>query len=183
MLAALPVLREEAQSLSADGFKAWQATRDPANQVWGKLANSALDKSALKTLTKDCKEGAKRRLKLVKVQIKSLVKLEAERAQRIAEINHRSDRETAEVNEALVDLRRICADPKEASRYFTVAERTEIEENEFNLNLPRYVDTWEQIPLAPIETVIKNFKEAALRTSHLHNDVLEQFETIANTEE
>jgi type I restriction enzyme M protein len=37
----------------------------------------------------------------------------------------------------------ICADPKEAARYFVASERPEIEENEFNLNLPRYVDTFE----------------------------------------
>ena len=31
----------------------------------------------------------------------------------------------------------------ETGRYFVVSDRAEIEENEFNLNLPRYVDTFE----------------------------------------
>ena len=79
----------------------------------------------------------------MKGQIKALEKLESERDERIAEVNRRAERETAEVQEAIADLQRICADPDEARRYFVVAEKDEIEENEFNLNLPRYVDTFE----------------------------------------
>ena len=40
-------------------------------------------------------------------------------------------------------LLRICAEPAEARRYFAVIERPEIDENEFNLNVPRYVDSFE----------------------------------------
>ncbi len=35
------------------------------------------------------------------------------------------------------------ADPEERKRYFSIVEREELEENEFNLNIPRYVDTFE----------------------------------------
>jgi type I restriction enzyme M protein len=143
VIAALPVLREEAESLSPVGFKAWQETSDAAHPAWGKLANPKLDKAALKTLTKEAKDDAKARLKIVKAQIKALEKLEKERDERIAEINRRADRETAEVQEAITDLKRICADPDETRRYFVFAEKNEIEENEYNLNLPRYVDTFE----------------------------------------
>jgi len=143
VIAVLPVLREEAKSLSADGFKAWLSKPDAAHPVWGKLANPKLDKAALKALTKEAKDNAKDRLKIVKAQIKSLEKLEKERDERIAEINRRADRETTQVQETIADLQRICADPDEARRYFVVAEQAEIEENEFNLNLPRYVDTFE----------------------------------------
>jgi type I restriction enzyme M protein len=131
VIAALPVLREEAESLSADGFKGWQEKPDAAHPVWGRLAGSNLDKAALKILTNEIKGDAKARLKLVKAQIKALEKLEKERDERVAEINRRAYRETAEVQEAIVDLQRICADPHEARRYFAVAEKGEIEENEF----------------------------------------------------
>jgi type I restriction enzyme M protein len=143
VIAALPVLREESENLSAEGFKAWNEKNDAAHPVWGKLNNPKLDKAALKTLTKETKNNAKARLKMVKAQIKTLEKLEKERDERIAEINRRADRETMEVQEAITDLQRICVNPEEARRYFVVAEENEIEENEFNLNLPRYVDTFE----------------------------------------
>jgi type I restriction enzyme M protein len=160
VLAALPVLRGEVQSLSTDGFKQWQEAPDASHPAWGKLhpliveiallekqkaspAKVKAKKATLKTLTKTTKDNAKDRLKLVKAQIKVLEKLEKEREERIAEVNRRADRETAEVNEAIADLQRICANPDETRRYFVVAEKAEIEENEFNLNLPRYVDTFE----------------------------------------
>ena len=52
-----------------------------------------------------------------------------------------AEREIAHLVEAAADLQRICASEDEARRCFTVVDRAEIEEDEFNLNLPRYVDT------------------------------------------
>jgi type I restriction enzyme M protein len=155
VLAALPVLKVEVESLSADGFKAWQAQRDAAHPIWGKLANDKLDKAALKLATKQAKEEAKARAKIAKAQIKALEKLEKERAERITEINRRADRETAEVNEAITDLHRICSDPEEARRYFVIGEKAEIEENEYNLNVPRYVDTFEPEEEIELGTALK----------------------------
>jgi type I restriction enzyme M protein len=156
VIAALPVLRGESETLSPDGFKAWQQKRDASHPIWGKLANPKLDKAALKTLMNQSKDDAKARLKIVKAQIKALEKLERERDERIAEINRRADRETVEVQEAIADLQRICVDPDEARRYFVVAEKGEIEENEFNLNLPRYVDTFEPEEQIELGTALKD---------------------------
>jgi type I restriction enzyme M protein len=173
IIAALPVLREEAESLSAEGLKAWQENRDVAHPVWGKLAEVNLDKAALKTRTKEIKDGAKARLKILKNQIKALEKLEREREERVTEINRRADREVTEVMEAVSNLQRICADPREARRYFTVAEREEIQENEFNLNVPRYVDTFE--PEEPVEL------QSALRELALSEQATIGFRTKLNT--
>jgi type I restriction enzyme M protein len=160
VLAGLPPLRAEAESLSADGFSRWQDRPDPSHPVWGKLYALAAEiasmeqqraapvavkekKATLKALTKAAKDEARDRLKIAKAQTKILEKLEKERDERISEVNRRADRETAEVQEAIADLQRICADPDAARRYFVVAGKDEIEENECNLNLPRYVDTFE----------------------------------------
>jgi type I restriction enzyme M protein len=83
------------------------------------------------------------RIKELKRQIKDLEKIQAERDKAEAEVNEHAERELAHIREAAAGLMRICSDPQEAARYFTVADRAEIEENEFNLNLPRYVDTFE----------------------------------------
>jgi type I restriction enzyme M protein len=160
VIAELPVLREQAESLSAEGFKAWQAKPDAAHPVWGKLADPWLDKTALKALTKQAKAEAKATLKIVKTQIKILEKLEKERDERIAEVERRAERETAEVQEAIADLQRICSNPDEARRYFAVAEKAEIEENEYNLNLPRYVDTFEPEEQIEIGGALEDFEKA-----------------------
>lgn len=165
VIAALPVLREEAESLSTDGFKEWQEKSASTHPVWGKLANPMLDKAALKTLTKETKDDAKARLKVIKAQIKALEKLENERNERIAEINRRANRETAEVQETITDLKRICTDPNLARRYFVVAEKVEVEENEFNLNLPRYVDTFEPEEEVELGTAICDLTQSESATA------------------
>ena len=126
-------------------------------------------------MTKQTKDEAKARLKIVKAQIKALEKLEKERDERIAEINRRADRETAEVQEAIDDLQRICTEPDEARRYFVVAEKAEIEENEYNLNLPRYVDTFEpeeEIELASALAELGAAKVAAFAAEQKLREIL-----------
>jgi type I restriction enzyme M protein len=160
VIAALPALREEVEGLSAEGFRQWQEMPDISHPAWGRLypltveiaslekqkaapADIRSKKTTLKILMKAVKDAAKDRLRIVKTQIKALEKLEKEREERITEVNRRADRQTVEVEEAITDLKRICEDTAEARRYFVVAEKAEIEENEYNLNLPRYVDTFE----------------------------------------
>jgi type I restriction enzyme M protein len=159
VVAALPVLRDEAASLSPDGYKAWHEKHNAAHPVWGRLADKELDKAARKSLTKLIKDYAKNRLKIVKAQIKALDKLESEREERVAEINRRARREMAEVHEAIADLQRICSDPDEAHRYFVVVGKEVIAENEFNLNLPRYVDTFEPEEEIDLATAMGELEE------------------------
>src|SRR5205823_1417522 len=108
-------------SLSVEGFKKWQANRDPTHPTWGALVADAdivaeqdakvkslprgdatkkqvqaelkTAKSKLAASLKRKKDDAKARLKLVKAQVKALEKLEKERDERIIEINRRADRE------------------------------------------------------------------------------------------
>lgn len=176
-LEALPDLRKEAESLSLDAFKLWQNAPESTHPVWGRLhapmrqiatletakapaAEIRAAKGTLRTLTKEAKGAAKTRLKIVKAQIKALEKSQAERDQHVTEVNRRADRETTEVNEAIADLRRICSDPDEARRYFVIADKAEIEENEYNLNLPRYVDTFEPEEEIVLPTAIGEFTAA-----------------------
>jgi len=89
------------------------------------------------------------RLKALKREIKALSKLEVEAEEKQRSVRNQADREIAVVRNSALDLMRICTDSEEAARYFAVAERVEIEQNEFNLNLPRYVNTFD--PEEPVE--------------------------------
>jgi len=178
VIAALPVLRGEAESLSTDSFKAWQQERNSAHPVWGKLADPRLDKAALKTLTKETKDEAKSRLTIVKAQIKAVEKLEKERDQRVVEIDRRADREAVEVHEAIADLHRILSDADEGRRYCVIADRAEVEENDFNINLPRYVDTWAPESIEVVSTAIADFEDAMAAIGSLYSDVLLQLNSI-----
>jgi type I restriction enzyme M protein len=84
----------------------------------------------------------------------------AERDQRIAEARRwaETDRnEVAAVGEELVTL---YADTDELLKHARVVDLDEIEENEFNLNVPRYVDTFEPEPRLAVEDALKVLRDA-----------------------
>ncbi|MEZ5657695.1 MAG: N-6 DNA methylase [Burkholderiaceae bacterium] len=88
-------------------------------------------------------DAIKARHKQVARAVKDLGKLQEERDAREQEVKLAAEREITHLREASADLLRIASNKDEAQRYFTVVGRDEIAENEFNLNLPRYVDTFE----------------------------------------
>jgi type I restriction enzyme M protein len=100
------------------------------------------DKEGKKRFREQKKANAER-LKELKRELKALEKLETEAEEKRTTARQQADREIALARETAADLLRIAADPFEAQRYFVVSERAEVEENEFSLNLPRYVDTFE----------------------------------------
>ncbi len=105
-------------------------------------------------------DAIKLRAKHVNRAVKELHKLQEERDSREQAIILAAEREIAHLNEAAADLRRILNEPEEARRYFALVDKAEIEENEFNLNLPRYVDTFEVDPFIPLRDAIKALDKA-----------------------
>ncbi|MGB5011876.1 MAG: hypothetical protein WBO88_16630, partial [Candidatus Dechloromonas phosphoritropha] len=120
-------------------------------------------------------DAIKARHKQVTKAVKELGKLKEERDAREQEVKLAAERETTHLREAAADLLRICGDEEEARRYFTVVNRGEIEENEFNLNLPRYVDTFEPekvLPLAQATTQLTDATAAAQTAQHALQSLL-----------
>ncbi len=121
-------------------------------------ARLAKPKKALDDARKQLIAAIKAHLKQLKKAIKELNKLQDERDSREQEIRLAAEREIAHLNDAADDLRRICNDPDEARRYFALVDQPEIEENEFNLNLPRYVDTFEPETVVPLPDAVRNLR-------------------------
>jgi len=129
------------------------AERDDKVALKAKLANS---KKAFDDARKQLLAAIKERAKQVNKAVKELGKLQEERDSREREIQLAAEREIAHLQEAAADLCRICADPDEARCYFAMVDESEIDENEFNLNLPRYVDTFEPEKVVPLEGALTN---------------------------
>jgi type I restriction enzyme M protein len=102
------------------------------------------------------------RLKAVKREIKTLEKLEVEAEEKRVAVRLQVERENALAKSVAADLLRICGHPDEAERFFVVAGRDEIEENEFNLNLPRYVETFEPEEMIPMDAAVRSFQNAEI---------------------
>ena len=105
-------------------------------------------------------DAIKARHKQVARAVKDLGKLQVERDSREQEVRLAAERERAHLREASADLLRICSSKDEARRYFTLVGQEEIAENEFNLNLPRYVDTFE-----PEKVLLLNDAAAQLKSA------------------
>ena len=120
----------------------------------------------------------KTHLKQLNKAIKELNKLQEERDSREQEIRLAAEREIAHLNEAADDLRRICNDPDEARSYFALVDKAEIEENEFNLNLPRYVDTFEPEVVVPLLDAVRNLRKAEQASSETKTKLDEILQTL-----
>lgn len=123
-----------------------------------------VDKQEKKEFLQRKKENVER-LKVIKREIKALEKLKNEAEEKRASVRLHSDREITLVKAAAADLLRICSDPEEIKRYFVVTERAEIDENEFNLNLPRYVDTFAPEEQIEIGDALKAVEDAEIRSA------------------
>lgn len=138
--------------------------RDAYDQVPAPLADYKKEYTDLENAPPESQKLSKnkkrKRLAELKRTIKELTKMDEERTEKLADANVFFDRQIAQVREAAADLTRICSDPQEARRYFVVTERAQIEENEFNLNLPRYVDTFEPDETIDVGNAIANLAAA-----------------------
>jgi type I restriction enzyme M protein len=85
----------------------------------------------------------------------------AERDLRIAEARRRATEDRADVEKAAAELTELYADPDQLVKHARVVSLTEIQENEFNLNIPRYVDTFEPEPYLDVTDALKAFVEAS----------------------
>lgn len=72
-----------------------------------------------------------------------------ERDERILDVRKRAEEERQAVDAVGEELAALYADPVELERHARVVDFEEIEENEYNLNIPRYVDTFE--PEGPMD--------------------------------
>lgn len=87
-------------------------------------------------------EAIKTRHKQVQRASKELSKLLVERTVSEMAIVRAAEAEILHLREAAAHLLAICSDVKVADRYFKIVEKDELSTNEFNLNLPRYIQTY-----------------------------------------
>jgi type I restriction enzyme M protein len=164
LLETVPALRAELGLLDHSNYGTWNAKLQAEHAFFGALAGIE-DKSKLRIATNEAKKAYAKRLKELKADIKELEKFQAERDERDKEVKDQFDREISHIHEAAADLLRICSDQQEAGRYFSIADPQEITENEFNLNLPRYVDTFEPEEEIPLKNALRELELASQAAS------------------
>jgi len=105
---------------------------------------------------------------LEKTKEKLTTLLEKKQAQ-ISDANDTANKERQAVDDVEEELLDMFADPEQRKRYFSIVDMEELEENEFNLNIPRYVDTFELEEEIDLQEAIDEFK-AFLSLEESNND-------------
>jgi len=100
----------------------------------------------------------------VKKQREKVVAKVTERDDRIAEARHRAEDDRQDVTNVGEELVALYGDPDELLKHARVVSLAEIEVNEFNLNIPRYVDTFEPEPRIEVADALKALGEAEAAT-------------------
>jgi type I restriction enzyme M protein len=124
--------------------------------------------------TKGDKSAAKTALAKVEKPREKLAAKLAERDERIAEACRRAEDDRQDVAKVGTELVALYADPDELLKHARVVGLDEIEKNEFNLNIPRYVDTFEPEPRVEVEDALKALADAdsAIREAESHLQAL-----------
>jgi type I restriction enzyme M protein len=115
--------------------------------------------------------------KLVKPRVKLAAKL-AERDERITEARRRADEDRRDVAKVSGELSELYADEDELLKHTRVVSLAEIEENEFNLHVPRYVDTFEPEPRVEVKDGLKALTEAEKASRDAENKLRELLQGI-----
>ena len=120
----------------------------------GRTAKTNRDKAkAARAVTKLARQGDKVAAKVL------------ERDERIAETRRIAEDDRKDVSRVGDELVALYADPEELLKHARAIGMDEVEENEYNLNVPRYVETFEtekRIPLADALQALREAQEQAM---------------------
>ena len=72
---------------------------------------------------------------------------------------------------------------KDIDKYAHVAEYKEVQKNDYNLNIPRYVDSFEEEQLPDIETILNNLKEIDSEEEKTRKALYEMMGDLTGSEE
>lgn len=137
------------------------------------LAEEKLSKVE-KAVSKQKEEGkkpTKGQINAVEKAELTLKKLQAAQQQKIEDAETAAEKERVAIDAVETEIVEMLGDPELRKRYFSVTDMEDIEENEFNLNLPRYVDTFEPEEEIVLVDAIDAFEKAILKESELDSEI------------
>ena len=117
-------------------------------------------KSVIQDKKEKGKKPTKGELKTLDTTQKALDKLLADKAAKITAAQDKAAKQRQAIADVETELLQMFADPELRKRYFAIVDIDDIEENEFNLNIPRYVDTFEPEEQIDLKTAIIDFQKA-----------------------
>ena len=149
-------------------------TKEEIAKQTDKLVKAQL---AVQTKIENGKKPTAGELKAVEAAQKALDKLLTDRTARENAANEKAEKQRKAIADVETELLQMLSDPELRKRYFSIVDMDEIEENEFNLNIPRYVDTFEPEEQIDLKQAIAEFKAAM----HSETETMEALNELLNT--
>ncbi len=150
-------------------------TKDEIAKQNDKLAKATL---AVQTKTENGKKPTTGELKTVEAAQKALDKLIADKTARINAANEKAEKQRNAIADVETELLQMFDDPELRKRYFSIVDMEEMEENEFNLNIPRYVDTFEPEEQIDLKEAIADFQMAMQTESDTEKELEELLKNL-----
>ena len=100
-----------------------------------------------------------------------LIKELNKKEEQIIDANVQAEKEKKEIQKVKNELLKMFENQEIRKRYFSVVDIEEIKENEFNLNIPRYVDTFEPEEEIDLQEAIKGFNEVLVEEIKLAEEL------------
>lgn len=110
--------------------------------------------------TQRVRTACQRKIAKFRGQVEKLEVKVADRDRRVADARQRAVGDRADVSAVRDELLTIYSDPAELVKHASLVTTEEMVENEFNLNVPRYVDTFEPEPILEVREAMKTLVEA-----------------------
>ena len=123
------------------------------------------------------KNPTKGELKSLETSQNALDKLLADKATKINAAKEKAAKQRQAIDDVETELLQMFADPELRKRYFAIVDMDDIEENEFNLNIPRYVDTFEPEEQIDLQEAIRDFQNAMQTES----EAMQSLNNLLNT--
>lgn len=124
------------------------------------------------------KTPTKGELKTLETTQNALDKLLTEKASKITAAQDKAVKQRQAIADVETELLQMFADPELRKRYFAIVDMDDIEENEFNLNIPRYVDTFEPEEQIDLKTAIKDFQKAISAENKVEKELNELLDKL-----
>ena len=150
-------VREQINAREHDEVERLEAEYADAAARLAKMETQAAESRAeLPKITgKTAKEKAEVALAKVEAQRDKAAAKIAERDEKIAEARRRAEDDRRDVARVGTELGALYGDPDELLKHARVVGVEEIADNEFNLNIPRYVDTFDPEPRVAVPDALK----------------------------
>lgn len=128
------------------------------------------------------KAPTKGELKALETSRNALDKLVADRDAKIRAAEEKAHKQQQAIADVVDELDEMFDNPELRKRYFAVVDMEEIEENEFNLNIPRYVDTFEPEEQIDLQEAIRDFRNAMQKETETMQALNELLNTLSRND-